>query len=210
MWTHLTDESIEALALGRLNPDSIAHVLICEQCCKKFEETAAVIDALRRAAGPYNADEWKKAPKEGAFLSELSCQNKRREMRRPCSESVTIQWIGAAGTSHMAPGSLGNVSRSGACLVSAHALPANTEILIDHKNGGLPGLIKHASVRQGSYVLGVEFTYGCEWLPEIFERRSLKEEKALASVLEGHLLKEQHIHSYGKLVTAMPLLQGAF
>jgi hypothetical protein len=47
--THLTEEQIDAFALGRLEENAAAHFMMCDQCMEELEHTIDFIGGLRAA-----------------------------------------------------------------------------------------------------------------------------------------------------------------
>jgi hypothetical protein len=47
--THLTEEQIDAFALGRLEENAAAHFMRCDQCMEELDRTIDLIACLRAA-----------------------------------------------------------------------------------------------------------------------------------------------------------------
>jgi anti-sigma factor ChrR (cupin superfamily) len=46
---HLTEEQIDAYALGQLHESAATHFMMCDQCVEELERTIDLIDCLRAA-----------------------------------------------------------------------------------------------------------------------------------------------------------------
>lgn len=80
---------------------------------------------------------------------------------------------------------LEDISRTGASIQTEHPLQLNTPVVLHYRDGELPGIVRHCSGSEKQYFSGIEFTYGCEWVPEFFRARA-PAESHLTLKWQGH------------------------
>jgi hypothetical protein len=93
--------------------------------------------------------------------------DRRFEFRKPCTDSVEVQWQDQKGRARKYLGNLEDISLSGACVHLAHPISFGTRILILYQSREFRGKVRYCVLRWGEHVIGVKFDPGYEWSPEI-------------------------------------------
>jgi hypothetical protein len=106
---------------------------------------------------------------------------KRTEPRLLCSSLVELTRRDRSRRQARHVVNLENISRSGACIAADQPLPLGTPILLDYADGQLPGAVRYSQYRNGSYYLGIRFSFGCKWSIECFQPKHLTDLQQLAS-----------------------------
>ena len=93
----------------------------------------------------------------------------RRQERRPCDQSVTVQWRDRCGEDKFFHAKALDISEFGMRLQMPEGLPQQTYLTL---NASKLGLLGYASVRQSTrirgsnFAVGAEFTAGLRWTPK--------------------------------------------
>lgn len=98
---------------------------------------------------------------------------KRSEPRSLCAAFVELTRRDRSPRRSRQTVHLEDISPSGACVSAERPLPVHTPVVIKYSNGEFPGVVRHSRHQDGSYFLGIRFTFGCKWAPEFFEPEHL-------------------------------------
>jgi hypothetical protein len=93
--------------------------------------------------------------------------DRRYEFRKPCTDSVEVQWQDQKGRARKDLGNLEDISITGLCLHLAHPISFGTRLRIVYQSHEFRGKVRYCVLRSGEHVIGVKFDPGCEWSPEL-------------------------------------------
>ena len=106
---------------------------------------------------------------------------KRIEPRLLCSSFVELTRRDRSRRQARHIVNLENISRSGACIAADQPFPLHTPVLLDYIDGQLPGAVRYSQYWNGSYLIGIRFSFGCKWAVECFEPKHLTDLQQLPS-----------------------------
>ena len=92
--------------------------------------------------------------------------DRRYEFRKPCTDSVEVQWQDQKGRARKDLGSLEDISITGACVHLAYPVSFGTRLRIIYQSREFRGKVRYCVLRSGEHVIGVKFDPDCEWSPE--------------------------------------------
>ena len=93
--------------------------------------------------------------------------DRRYEFRKPCTDSVEVQWLDQKGRPRKDAGSLEDISITGLCLHLQHPISFGTRLRVVYNAREYKGKVRYCVLRSGEHVIGVKFDPGCEWSPNL-------------------------------------------
>jgi hypothetical protein len=98
---------------------------------------------------------------------------KRTEPRLLCASLVELTRRDQTRRQSRQIVNLEDISLSGACIASDHPLPLHTPVVLDYINGQLPGVVRYSQYQDGTYFMGIRFSFGCKWADDCFQPEHL-------------------------------------
>ena len=101
---------------------------------------------------------------DSCFSADEKIMNERRNQDRMlCAELVQVIWTDESERKQRRVANLEDISASGICIQMERPLPIGTEIVVQHGDGQLVGVVRYCFIRQLGYFMGIEFNEGCVW-----------------------------------------------
>jgi hypothetical protein len=100
-----------------------------------------------------------------------------------CSELVKVERLSASDESSPIMANLEDISRRGACVSIETAIEPGDHVLLCYADGELPGVVRYCTDRDLEYLIGIEFSYGCEWPADFYQPEHLLDPETLRSPL---------------------------
>jgi hypothetical protein len=110
---------------------------------------------------------------------------RRTHTRLLCSELVRIERRSAPGWNFPTIANLEDISLSGACLCSETTIRPGDPVVLCYADGELPAFVRYCVRAEMGYLIGIEFSYGCEWPVDFYHPEHLLDLESLRLQLPG-------------------------